>query len=66
MMLEDKNINLQDAVTIVSWTHNINVHTLAFTLLQLVTRKCCVPGVLTGNSAMEFLCDDEGVRKIIE
>ena len=54
VMEEDKKINLQEAVTIASLTHNTNVNVLGFSPLQLVTWKNVIFPVLTmGNEATD-------------
>ena len=66
-MEEDKKIGLQEAVTMLAWTHNMNVNVLGYSPLQLVTGKSIVfPGLTTGNEVTESLYDDEAIRKIME
>ena len=63
----DKKVSLQEAVDMVSWTHNSNVNVHGYTPLQLVTGKNVVfPGLSTGDVATDSLYDDESVRKIME
>ena len=57
---EDRKINLQEAVNMSSWTHNMNVNVHGFTPLQLVTGKSVIfPGILTGTVATDSLYRDE-------
>ena len=66
-MEEDKNLKLQTAVNIASWTHNRNVNVLEYSPLQLVTGKSIVLlGLNHGNVVTESEYDDEAVRKIME
>ena len=63
----DKNLKLQTAVNMASWTHNTNVNVLGYSPLQLVTGKSIVlPGLNNGNVVTESEYDDEAVRKIME
>ena len=67
VMEEDKRIGLQEAVKMAAWTHNTNVNVLGYSPLQLMTGKSIVlPGLTTGNEAMDSLYDDEAVRRIKE
>ena len=66
-MEENKQIGLQEAVTMSAWTHNTNVNVLGYSRLQLVTGKSIVfPGLTTGNKVTGLLYDDEAIRKIME
>ena len=66
-MEEEKNLKLQTAVNMASWTHNTNVIVLGFLPLQLVTGKSIVfPGLTNSNIAMDSVYKDEAVRKIMK
>ena len=66
-MEEDRKMTLQEAVNIVSWTHNTNVNTFGFSPMQLVTGKnIFFPGITTGTEATITLYDDQMVRRIME
>ena len=63
----DKNLSLQKAVDLASWTHNTNVNLHGYEPMRLVTGKSVnVPGVTTGNEATDSLYDSEIVQKIME
>ena len=63
-MEEDKNLRLQTAVNMASWT---NVNILGFSPLQLVTGKSIVlPGLNNGNVATGSEYGNEAIRKIME
>ena len=65
--MDDKQLGLQAAVKMAAWTHNTNVNVLGYTPLQRMTGKSVVlPGLVTGNLAMESMYDDEAVRMIME
>ena len=67
VMEKDKNLKLQTAVNMASWTHNTNVNVLGYSPLQLVTGKSIVlPGLTNGNVVTDSEYDDEAVRKIME
>merc|ERR1712237_117435 len=67
VMEEDKKVTLSEAVSMASWTHNMNQNKSGYSPLQLVTGKSIVlPGLSNGNLATESLYDDEAIRRIME
>ena len=63
----DKNLSLQKAVDLASWTHNTNVSILGYEPMRLVTGKSVnIPGVTVGTEATDCLFDSEAVQKIME
>ena len=49
-MADNPKIELQDAVDMAGWTHNVNVNVSGFTPMQLVTGKnVLLPAIVQGN-----------------
>merc|ERR1711905_16541 len=67
-LMEEKKTSLTDAlVKAAAWTHNTSVNKLGFSPLQLVIGKAVtLPGLMTGNVAMESMTDSEAVQRTIE
>ena len=67
-LLEEKKMALNDSlVKAAAWTHNTSVNKLGYTPLQLVTGKAvALPGLTTGNSAIESLTNCEAVQRTME
>ena len=67
VMSEDRQIMLQEALNMASWTHNTNVIIGGYTPLRLMSGKSVVfPGIPTGDVITESLYDDNGVRRLME
>ena len=50
-----------------AWTHNTSVNKLRYSPLQFVTEKAVsLPGLTTGNIAMESMTDSEAVQWTME
>ena len=63
----DKKITLQKAVDMAAWTHNTNTNILGYDPMSLVTGKSVtIPGISTGNIAMESMFDSEAVKRVME
>ena len=66
-MDQDLKITLQEAVNMALWTHNTNVNIHGYTPLQLVNGiNVFLPRSATGSIAMDYLYDDECVKRIME
>ena len=66
--MEEKKTPLSDMlVKAAAWTHNTSVNKLGYSPLQLVTGKeVSLPGLTTGNVALESMTDSEAVQRTIE
>ena len=66
--MEEHKVSLTDSsVKAAGWTHNTSVNKLGYSPLQLVTGQAVmIPGLTTGNMAMESMTDNEAVRRTME
>ena len=66
--MEPHKVPLTDSlVKAAAWTHNTSVNKLGYSPLQLVTGQAVmIPGLTTGNLAMESMTDSEAVQRTME
>ena len=67
-LIEEKKTALSDSlVKAAAWTHNTSVKKLRYFPLPLVMGKAVsLPGLTTGNLAMESMTDSEAVQRTME
>ena len=66
--MEQNKVALSDSlVKAAAWTHNMSIKKLGYSPLELVNGQAVmVPGLTTGNIAMESLKDSDAVRRTME